>query len=195
MGRLEDEESIACTMSCKPDAAVWRMILTGCVVHHKADMAGVMGQRLLEIDPKDDSAFVMLANVYSAAGRKDEVAEAWTAMRDRGVRKEGGRSWIKVRGQVHVFVANEWRHEQLLDIYDKLNELIKEVEKLGYKEADEGLWHHSERLALAYGLISGAVPSGKVLRIVKNLRICAHCHEFFKYASMVIDGNRSKGCQ
>ncbi|KAL6907670.1 hypothetical protein ACP4OV_002709 [Aristida adscensionis] len=187
VGRLEDAESIACTMPCKPDAAVWRTLLTGCVVHRKVDMAKAMGQRLLQIDPKDDSAYVMLANVYSAAGRKEEVAEAWTTMRDLGVRKEGGRSWIEVRGQVHVFVANERRHEQLLEIYGKLNELILEVERLGYKEADEGLWHHSERLALAYGLISGAVPSGKVLRIVKNLRICTHCHDFFKYVSMVID--------
>ncbi|KAG0552862.1 hypothetical protein BDA96_01G544500 [Sorghum bicolor] len=187
VGRLVDAESVACTMPCKPDAAVWRTLLMGCVVHRKVDMAESMGQRLLEINPKDDSTYVMLANVYSAAGKKNEEAEAWTAMRDRGVRKEGGRSWIEVRGRVHVFVANERRHEQLLEIYDKLNELVQKVEKLGYKEADEGFWHHSERLALAYGLISGAAPSGKVLRIVKNLRICAHCHEFFKYASMVID--------
>ncbi|PWZ46201.1 Pentatricopeptide repeat-containing protein [Zea mays] len=187
MGRLEDAESVACTMPCKPDAAVWRTLLMGCVVHRKVDLAESMGQRLLEINPKDDSAYVLLANVYSAAGKKNEEAEAWTAMRDHGVRKEGGRSWIEVRGLVHVFVANERRHEQLLEIYDKLTELILEVEKLGYKETDEGFGHHSERLALAYGLISGAAPSGKVLRIVKNLRICAHCHEFFKYASMVID--------
>jgi pentatricopeptide repeat protein len=187
VGRLEDAESVACKMPCKPDAAVWRTLLMGCVVHRKVGMAESMGQRLLNINPKDDSTYVMLANVYSAAGKRDEEAASWTAMRDCGVRKEGGRSWIEVRGQVHVFVANERRHEQLLEIYDKLNELIHEVGKLGYKEADEGFWHHSERLALAYGLISGAVPSGKVLRIVKNLRICAHCHEFFKYASLVID--------
>ncbi|KAF8780067.1 hypothetical protein HU200_001718 [Digitaria exilis] len=186
-GRLEDAESVACTMPCKPDAAVWRTLLIASVIHRKVDMAESMGKRLLDINPKDDSTYVMLANVYSAAGKKDEEAVAWTAMRDYGVRKEGGRSWIEVRGQVHVFVANERRHEQLPEIYDKLNELIQEVGKLGYKEADEGLWHHSERLALAYGLISGAVPSGKVLRIVKNLRICARCHEFFKYASVVID--------
>jgi pentatricopeptide repeat protein len=187
MGRLDDAKSVACTMPCKPDAAVWRTLLMGCVVHRKVDMAEAMGQRLLEIVPNDDSAYVMLANIYSAAGKMDEVAKAWTAMRDRGVRKESGQSWIEVKGHVHVFVANERRHEQLPEIYNKLNELIQEVEKLGYKEGDEGFCHHSERLALACGLISGAVPSGKALRIVKNLRICAHCHEFFKYASIVID--------
>ncbi|GJN30253.1 hypothetical protein PR202_gb18544 [Eleusine coracana subsp. coracana] len=187
VGRLEDANSVACTMPCKPDAAVWRTLLMGCVVHRRVHMAESMGQKLLEIDANDDSAYVMLANIYSSAGKMDEMAKAWTTMRDRGVRKEGGRSWIEVRGQVHVFVANERRHEQISEIDNKLNELIREVEKLGYRETNEGFWHHSERLALAYGLIGGAVPSGKALRIVKNLRICAHCHEFFKYASIVID--------
>ncbi|XBH58721.1 hypothetical protein VPH35_080108 [Triticum aestivum] len=87
-GRLEDADIIASTIACKPDAAVWRTLLTGCVVHHKADMAGIMEQCLLKIDAKDNSAYVMLANVDSTTVRKDEVAEAWTAMRDFGIRKE-----------------------------------------------------------------------------------------------------------
>ncbi|KAF7051088.1 LOW QUALITY PROTEIN: hypothetical protein CFC21_059367, partial [Triticum aestivum] len=98
VGRLEDAGIIASTVPCKPDAAVWRTLLTGCVVHRKDDMAGIMGQCLLEIDPKDDSANVMLANVDSTTVRKDEVAEAWTATRHCEVRKEVGRSWVEVRG-------------------------------------------------------------------------------------------------
>lgn len=87
-GRLEDADIIASAIACKPDAAVWRTLLTGCVVHRKADMAGIMEQCLLKIDAKDNSAYVMLANVDSTTVRKDEVAEAWTAMRDFGIRKE-----------------------------------------------------------------------------------------------------------
>lgn len=63
----------------------------GCVVHRRVDMAEAMGQRLLEIDPSDDSAYAMLANIYySSAGKMDKMAKAWTAMRDRGVRKVAG---------------------------------------------------------------------------------------------------------
>ncbi|WVZ55417.1 hypothetical protein U9M48_006077 [Paspalum notatum var. saurae] len=47
VGRLEDAESFACTMPCKPHAAVWGTLLMGCVW------------------------FTTLQ-----AGRKDEVAEA-----------------------------------------------------------------------------------------------------------------------
>ncbi len=37
----------------------------GQLVHHMFDMAGIKGQRLLEIVPNDDSVYLMLYNVYS----------------------------------------------------------------------------------------------------------------------------------
>ena len=121
-------------------------------------------------------------------------------MKDRRVKKKGGKSWIEVKGNVHVFWAGDRRHERTEEIYAKLAELMKEIEKLGYKpvwdemlhevgesEKREALWYHSEKLALAYWVVSGAAPPGKPLRIVKNLRICKDCHEAFKYISRVIE--------
>lgn len=78
--------------------------------------------------------------------------------------------------------------------YEKLRLLSKEVKKAGYvpdtryvlhdidEEAKEtALVHHSERLAIAYGLIS--TPQGTTLRVIKNLRICGDCHNFIKILS------------
>jgi hypothetical protein len=47
----------------------------GCVVHSKVGVAESMGHQLLYINFKNDSTYVMLANVYSAAGRKDEEVD------------------------------------------------------------------------------------------------------------------------
>ncbi|KAG6531341.1 pentatricopeptide repeat-containing protein At3g24000, mitochondrial-like [Zingiber officinale] len=187
VGRLVDAEQLALTMPCEPDAAFWRTLLSGAVVHGATDVAAAVGQRLLELDPKDDSAYVMLANLYSSVGKMDETAEMWKNMRDHGVKKEGGRSWIEVRGEVHAFIAGDRKHERMADIYAKITELMEEVGKLGYNEMDERLWYHSERLAVAFGLASGSAPKGKPLRVVKNLRICSDCHEYFKYVSRVIE--------
>ncbi|KAL4195441.1 hypothetical protein AMTRI_Chr05g64640 [Amborella trichopoda] len=44
----------------------------------------------------------------------------------------------------------------------------------------ETLAYHSEKLALAYGLIS--IHHGPI-RIAKNLRICGDCHSVMKLAS------------
>lgn len=61
--------------------------------------------------------------------------------------------------------------------------MLHEVEE---KEKKEALWYHSEKLALAYGVLTGVAPPGKALRIVKNLKICRDCHQVFKYASRVL---------
>ncbi|XP_042514644.1 pentatricopeptide repeat-containing protein At4g33170-like [Macadamia integrifolia] len=199
-GQLEEAKHLAMTMPFKPDAAVWRTLLSSCAVHCAADIAWVVGQRLLELDPQDDSAYAILANVHAAAGRWEEVAQVRKQMKDRRVRKEGGQSWIEVRGEVHVFLAGDRRHERTMEIYAKLTDLLEEIRKLGYVEVSdamlheveaaekrEALWYHSEKLAVAFGLISGAAPPGKPLRVVKNLRICRDCHEAFKYFSRVIE--------
>ncbi|XP_057958802.1 putative pentatricopeptide repeat-containing protein At5g52630 [Malania oleifera] len=198
-GRIEDAERVALTMPFEPDAAVWRALLSTCAYHGAADMAWAMGKRLLELDPNDDSAYVIVANTFSVAGRWNEVSEVRKLMKDRRVKKEGGRSWIEVRGEVHVFLAGDRRHARVDEVYAKLAELMGEIEKLGYvpiwdellHEVEEGqkreaLWYHSEKLAVAFGVVSGVAP-GKALRIVKNLRICRDCHEAFKYIGRVVE--------
>lgn len=52
--------------------------------------------------------------------RWDEVRKVWKMMRNNRVRKEVGRSWIEVRGQIHVFYAGDMRHSRKDEIYDKL---------------------------------------------------------------------------
>lgn len=80
----------------------------------------------------------------------------------------------------------------------KLKSLGKEVREAGYvpetkyvlhdidEEAKEkALMHHSERLAIAFGLIN--TPPGTTIRVMKNLRICGDCHNFVKILSSIED--------
>ncbi|KAK6122798.1 hypothetical protein DH2020_043460 [Rehmannia glutinosa] len=200
VGKLDEAEKVALTMPYEPDAAVWRVLLSSCANNKNPDVAWRMTEKLLEIDPNDDSAYVILANVFASASMWDEVKKVWKMMRDKRVRKEVGRSWIEVRGDLHVFFAGDRRHARKDEIFAKLTELMAEIEKLGYvpnsdemlheleeKEKRELLWYHSEKLAVAFGLLSGVTPPGKPLRIAKNLRICKDCHQAFKYISIVAE--------
>ncbi|VVA92681.1 unnamed protein product [Arabis nemorensis] len=80
----------------------------------------------------------------------------------------------------------------------KLKSLGKEVREAGYvaetkyvlhdidEEAKErALMHHSERLAIAFGLIN--TPPGTTITVMKNLRICGDCHNFVKILSSIED--------
>ncbi|GKB24577.1 pentatricopeptide repeat-containing protein, partial [Tanacetum coccineum] len=51
------------------------------------------------------------------------------------------------------------------------------------KDKENQLFWHSERLAVAYGLIK-SVP-GSVIRVVKNLRVCGDCHTVLKFISSI----------
>ncbi|KNA06541.1 hypothetical protein SOVF_180090 [Spinacia oleracea] len=200
VGRFEEAERIAMTMPMKPDAGVWRVLLSASAQRGDADVAWRMSKRLLELDPYDDSAYVIAANTFSVTGRWNEAANIRKMMNNVSVKKEGGRSWMEVRGKVHIFLAGDSEHERIEEVYAKLAELMKGIEKLGYVpnwsemlhdveegEKREGLSYHSEKLALAFGVLSGAAPPGKPLRILKNLRICRDCHEAFKYFSRLLE--------
>uniref|UniRef100_A0A1D1Y4L9 Pentatricopeptide repeat-containing protein At1g47580, chloroplastic n=1 Tax=Anthurium amnicola TaxID=1678845 RepID=A0A1D1Y4L9_9ARAE len=84
------------------------------------------------------------------------------------------------------------------EAYEKVRELHKQMREAGYvpdtrfvlhdidEEAKErALMYHSERLAIAFGLIS--TPPGTTLRIMKNLRICGDCHNAVKVMSKIVD--------
>ncbi|KAF9612201.1 hypothetical protein IFM89_038614 [Coptis chinensis] len=199
-GRLRDAERLTKTMPFTPDAAVCRLLLSACAIHGETKMASEMAQKLLEKNSQDDSAYVILANVHAASKSWDKVADVRKMMKVGRVRKEIGRSWIEVRGEVHEFFSRDTRHERTKEVYDKLEELMEAIRKLGYKEVSDAmlhnmdvaenskaLWYHSEKLAVAFGVVSGAAPPGKPLRVVKNLRICKDCHEALKYMSIVIE--------
>ncbi|XWS62892.1 hypothetical protein CRYUN_Cryun06bG0049600 [Craigia yunnanensis] len=49
---------------------------------------------------------------------------------------------------------------------------------------EQALLYHSERLAIAFGLIS--TPARQTLRIIKNLRVCGDCHNAIKIISRIV---------
>ncbi|XP_031375981.1 pentatricopeptide repeat-containing protein At3g47530 [Punica granatum] len=82
------------------------------------------------------------------------------------------------------------------ELYSFLADINEELKRAGYvakielvsydleeEEKEHALTFHSEKLALAFGLLKS--PLGSTIRIVKNLRVCQDCHGFFKLVSLV----------
>ena len=51
-------------------------------------------------------------------------------------------------------------------------------------EKEQHLFLHSERLAVAFGILKS--PPGSVIRVVKNLRVCGDCHTVMKFISEIL---------
>lgn len=118
-------------------------------------------------------------------------------MKDVGIKKDAGCSWISVKNAVYVFQAKDTSHERNSEIQAMLAKLRRDMNEAGYvpdtnfalydlqeEEKISEVWYHSEKIALAYGLI--AIPPGVPIRITKNLRICGDCHSAIKFISGIV---------
>ncbi|KAI8562187.1 hypothetical protein RHMOL_Rhmol03G0015200 [Rhododendron molle] len=193
-GRLKDAVSIINGMPIKPTESVWGALLTGCRIHKDTELAVYAADRVFELGHVSSGMHVLLANAYAAAGRYEDAAKARKMLRDRGVKKEKGLSWVEQGNCVHTFAAGDRRHPISDEIYRKLKELGEEMERAGYvadtsfvlrevgsDEKNQAIRYHSERLAIAFGLIT--FPPERPIRVMKNLRVCGDCHTAIKFMS------------
>eukprot|EP01018_Ginkgo_biloba_P002829 Gb_14728 [translate_table: standard] len=197
-GRLEEAQDFINKMPIKPDATVWRCLLGACRIHNNIELAECVAKRLIELDPKNAAPYVLLSNIYAAAGRWDDTENVWKMMKDRRVKKTPGCSWIEVNKQVHSFLVGDRSHPQTEKIYEKLENLSIQMKTVGYvpdmrfvlsdveeEQKERILCHHSEKLAIAFGLIN--TSPGTTIRITKNLRVCGDCHSATKFISKVVE--------
>ncbi|KAM6580252.1 hypothetical protein CsatA_004026 [Cannabis sativa] len=193
---FDEAESLIKNMEMKPDGAIWGSLLGACKVHNRVELGEYVAQHLFELEPENPGAYVLLSNIYAAAGRWDDVAKIRTRLHDKGLKKVPGCTSIEVDNVVHEFLVGDKVHPLSKDIYKMLNEVDRLLDMSGFKpdtsevlsdvddDLKEGaLSHHSEKLAIAFGLIS--TKPGTTIRIVKNLRVCGNCHSATKLISKI----------
>ncbi|KAJ4820101.1 pentatricopeptide (PPR) repeat-containing protein [Rhynchospora pubera] len=171
------------SMPIEPIESVWGALLTASRIHKDANTAAFAAQKLFEMGSRSPGMHMLLAGTYRAAGRHLEAAQARKAMRDSGLRKDAGLSWLEAGGVIHTFASGDQRHGRSVEIYRVLEEVGKRMEAAGYEPDTSGVHrnvrYHSERLAIGLGLL--VVPEGVPIRVMKNIRVCNDCHTAIKY--------------
>lgn len=196
-GLLKDALELISTMKMDPHGGVWGALLGACRIHGNPDIAEIAATHLFELEPKGIGNYLLLSNIYASAGRWDDVARVRKLMRTKGLKKNPGCSWTEgERGVIHEFFAGDMTHPKMREIKWALEDLLQRLILNGYQpnlgsvpydlnddEKKRILMTHSEKLALAFGLLT--TSSGTPIRIVKNLRICEDCHLFMCGASHI----------
>ncbi|CAN6486896.1 unnamed protein product [Victoria cruziana] len=116
-GHLSEACDFINQMIYEPDVVVWKSLLSACRKHGELFLGKKAAEKVLQLDPTNSSAFVLLSNIYAASSHWDDVAKLRQMMRRRGVKKNPGKSWIKANGTLHVFVSEDRTHMQMEDIY------------------------------------------------------------------------------
>ncbi|PKI71623.1 hypothetical protein CRG98_007946 [Punica granatum] len=195
-GHLEKAYDLIKSMPFRPDSTIWGALLGACKIHGNVEMGAVASKQLFEVDSENTGYYVLLSNIFANVGKWEGVKVVRSLARDRGLKKTPGWSSIEVNGSIDVFYMGNRSHPRSDEIYQQLRILTAKIKSVGYvpdyrdvlqdvedDEKDDILASHSERLAIAFGIIS--TPPKTALRIFKNLRVCGDCHTATKLISSV----------
>ncbi|KAK8965736.1 Pentatricopeptide repeat-containing protein [Platanthera guangdongensis] len=194
-GRLDEARLFIEEMTVTPDASVWGALLGACRNRQNLEMGIEIASKLFQIEPHNPGNYVLLSNLYLSLGKMKEADEVRKLMSINGVKKETSCSWVAARHTTFVFTVHDRSHARTEEIYEMLEKMEKLVKEKGYVAdtsfalndvegyKETGLWYHSERIALAFGLIS--LGEGVRIRINKNLRTCGDCHTVMKLVSEI----------
>ncbi|KAM7462524.1 hypothetical protein LguiA_030645 [Lonicera macranthoides] len=196
-GKLDEAYEFISSMQIQKTGSVWSTLLAACRVHKNVELAEKVANEIFEVDPDNIGAYVLLSNTYSASGQWKNAAKMRVSMRKKGMRKKPACSWIEVKNKVHAFMSGDESHPRYDIIKKAMAELLEQMEREGYVADTNEVLHdveeeqkryllnmHSERIAIAFGIIS--TPAGTTIRVTKNLRVCVDCHTATKFISKIV---------
>ena len=195
-GLLDQAYQLIMSMDVKPDPEIWRTLLGACRIRGHVDLGERVVGHLIELKAQEAGDYVLLLNIYSSVGKWDKVTEVRKLLKENAIQTTPGCSTIELKGMVHEFVADDVLHPRKDEVYEMLAEINSQLKIAGYvveissdshnlgtQEKERVLSYHSEKLAIAFGVLS--TPPGTTIRLSKNLRTCVDCHNFAKVLSAV----------
>lgn len=197
-GQLDEALKLILEMPEEPDAGIWSSLLSSCRIYGDLDMGVKVSEKLLALEPDKAETYVLLSNLYAGSGKWDDVRRVRQIMKETGLQKDAGRSWIELGGEVFSFVVGDELLSESEEIRDVWRRLEEKISIIGYKPNTDSVLHelreeekievlrgHSEKLAISFGLLK--TTKGATLRICKNLRICVDCHNAAKLISKAVE--------
>ena len=169
-------------------------LLAACRTHQNASLALEIHDKLFAVNTpltsdQRSAIIVLTANVFSSIGDHRRSLLLRENLSRQQIPKYSGVTWTEINGQMHEFHAHDSRHPRRDEIYEQLDNLHEQLKQLGYRpnqsvltknerNIESSIYGHSERLAIAFSLIS--TSPGTTIQLTKNLRMCIDCHEVTK---------------
>lgn len=187
IGHLDEAFEFIEKMAMEPSADIWETLMNLCRVHGNTEL----GDRCAELLEQLDSSRL---SDQSKAGLVPVKASVLSKEKEK---KLASKNLLEVRSRVHEYRAGDTSHPENDKIYALLRGLRSQMKEAGYipetkfvlhdidqEGKEEALLAHSERLAVAYGLLSSSARSP--IRVIKNLRVCGDCHTALKIISKLV---------
>ncbi|XP_058090884.1 pentatricopeptide repeat-containing protein At4g35130, chloroplastic [Magnolia sinica] len=194
-GNLDQVESFIKRMPLTPTARIWGSLLVASRNNRNIELAELAAERICSLENDNTGCYVLLSNMYTEAGRWEDVKRVRSLMKKEGLERTIGCSTVELNSKTCCFLNGDRSHEKTNMIYDVLDILLKKIGEVVYipsamfkpqdvvRRKASLPSSHSLRLALSFGVISTTV--GTPILVKKNVRICDGCHHAAKLISKI----------
>ncbi|XP_059637981.1 pentatricopeptide repeat-containing protein At4g32430, mitochondrial [Cornus florida] len=131
-GRLREAEEFMGQIPGGPTLSVLQSLLGACRIHGNVEMGRRMADALMEMEPDESGSYVLMSNLYAEKGEWAKVSNIRKGMRERGMKKEVGFSWVDISGSLymHGFSSGDKSHPESEEIYRMAQRLGSEMKSL-----------------------------------------------------------------
>lgn len=130
-GQLNRALDFINTMPVEAGPSVWGALMNASALHGNDEMRELAYNFLVQIEPENPANYVSLSNLYASSQRWDVVSRVRTLMKDRGLKKLPGCSWINISNETHSFYISDKAHPCSNMIYERLDELSTAMKEAG----------------------------------------------------------------
>ncbi|KAI3851214.1 hypothetical protein MKW92_018094 [Papaver armeniacum] len=131
-GRLKEAEELIEKLPFEPGAGVWATLLGACKLHGDLIRGQKAAEKLILLEPDNPSSYVLLSNLYAASKNWGASNRVRNLMKERGLKKFPGCSWIEVNAKLNLFVAGDKLHSNAGEVRAVLKDLTGLMREQGY---------------------------------------------------------------
>ncbi|GJN02889.1 hypothetical protein PR202_ga20280 [Eleusine coracana subsp. coracana] len=129
-GHLKEVQELITIMPMEPDSVLWASLLGACRLHKNIELGEWAAGKLFQLDPENSGPYVLLSNMYAEMGKWADVFKVRRSMKDRGVSKQPGCSWIEIGRKMNVFLARDNQHPCRNEIYSILRIIQMDMSRI-----------------------------------------------------------------
>ncbi|WJX09795.1 choline-phosphate cytidylyltransferase [Trifolium repens] len=128
-GRLHEAyEILQSNPEISDDVQLLSTLFSACRLHKNIDLGVEIAEKLIDKDPDDSSTYIILSNMYASFGKWDEVRMVRSKMKELGLKKNPGCSWIEINQKIVPFFVEDNSHHHLKVINKCLSYLTSHMD-------------------------------------------------------------------
>ncbi|CAN4121641.1 unnamed protein product [Withania somnifera] len=133
---LEEAREFIKKMPIQPNGVIWGSLLMSCRLQGNFWLGIEAAENRLALEPWSTSTHLQLVNLYAGLGYWDQAARVQKLIKDKGLVRDPGYSWIEISNQVFRFTAEDISMGHIKSIATLVDILVNHMRSFGAEEID-----------------------------------------------------------